>query len=262
MVCVLQPKAAEPLDIDGFLDAVREVPHAPFTPPHVDACAGLLARLNACPDILWRHLETGGGLEGWLRSFNAPQSFVLGVRDGIAVRVNIWMPPKASAFEAYQRSLYAYQLAHNHDFRFLTIGHFGPGYQTDLFEIEHSDLDKEPGESVAFRSHQRAQLSKGTVIYFEPYTDLHVQHEPSALSISINLLFTRERRLKDQMFFDVERGLVVTPPADSIFNRRLGAMRMAALLGNGETRALLEDIAAVNTNPRLRRGAERVLAES
>lgn len=252
-----------PLTLPQFLEAAEAVQSEPFTEPYIAECAALLARLNASPDLLWSHLSTMKTPEDWLTSFDAPQSIILGRSESFAIRANIWLPVKPSAFQAHERDLYAYHdIAHSHNFRFLTIGHFGPGYWTDCFEIDTDEVEGWPGERVQFSGECRKRLTTDQVLHFRPYRDVHVQKEPEQLSISLNLLFRNEPRLHDQQFFDIDSRTVVAAPFDTLANRRGGAMRIAALMEDTDTLAFLEEVASTHEHVGLRINAARALAEA
>jgi hypothetical protein len=252
----------DPLALSDFFAAAEAVDAPEFSAAHIEQCATLLARLSAS-DLLWTHLASHGSPEEWLSSFAGPQSITLGSSKNFALRANIWLPVKASNFEAHERELYAYhQLAHSHNFRFLTVGHFGPGYESDCFEIDTTKVEGRPGERVELFNFRREQLTPGRVMYFHPYSDVHIQREPEELSISINLLFRNEPRLRDQLFVDVDSSTIMAAPFDTLSNRRAGVMRIASLFGNPDTIKLLESVKASHEHPGLRDNARLALADA
>lgn len=262
MVQSFDIRPTDPLGLDDFFAAAEAVDAPEFSPAHIEQCALLLARLSAS-DLLWSHLSSHQSPEDWLSSFSAPQSIILGNSENFALRANVWLPVKASSFEAHERELYAYhQLAHSHNFRFLTVGHFGPGYASDCFEIDADHIEGRPGERIELRNVRSEQLTPGRVMYFQPYSDVHVQREPEELSISINLLFRNEPRLRDQLFVDVDSSTIVAAPFDTLSNRRAGAMRIATLLGSSETIDLLRSVTQSHDHSGLRDNAARALADA
>jgi hypothetical protein len=259
VVKIYERDTDEAIRLDTFFDNIAAITLPRFSSEYVDACARELGRLGNNRELVWQHLS--GGLAGWGRSLSPPQSFILGISRGFMVRANIWLPPKltGSAADAYYKRIYSYDLAHNHDFHFLTVGYYGPGYETDLYQANADALRGEPGEAVQLSSHQREQLTPGRVIYFKAYDDVHIQHEPAELSVSLNLLFTGERRVRDQLVFDVEKAKVIGPPTAGVSGRWRGAVGMSALVGNERTWQLLEEIAATDKNPRMRESALQAL---
>ena len=262
MVQSFDIRPTDALALGDFFAAAEAVDAPEFSQGYIEQCAILLARLSAS-DLLWSHLAQFRSPDDWIPSFSAPQSIMLGNSENFALRANIWLPVKASSFEAHERELYAYhQLAHSHNFRFLTVGHFGPGYASDCFEIDAANIEGRPGEPVELLDFRREQLTPGRVMYFQPYSDVHVQREPEELSISINLLFRNEPRLRDQLFIDVDSSAIAAAPFDTLSNRRAGAMRIASLLGSGETIELLENVRESHEHPGLRDNAALALEDA
>lgn len=248
------------ISLDTFFDNVAAIQAPSFSDEYIDACALELSRLANNRELLWNHLSRGG-LEEWVRRFSPPQSFILGLKHGFLVRANIWLPPKVARSEsdAYYKRIYAYDLAHNHDFHLLTVGYFGPGYETDLYEADAQAIAGSPGEQVTLGAHRREQLTPGRVIYFKAYSDVHVQHEPSELSISLNLIFSGERLLNEQLIFDLERSSIVGSPKAGISGRWLQVVKMAEMVGNSRTWELFEEIAEKGIQARIRDAARDAL---
>jgi hypothetical protein len=240
-------------DIDSFFAAVHAIDDEKGSGPFVERCAEALAKLANNRDLIAQHIGAVGSADEWARRFSPPQSFFLGQTDRFAVRANIWLPPRPgpSAIGRLERDLYAYELAHNHDVNFLTVGFFGPGYETDLYEIDDEAIAGEAGEPVDLGPGRRVQLTRGTVIYFRAHKDIHIQHEPESLSMSLNLMFDTERSGKEQLVFDVARQCVVGPPPGVTIGRWEGLLRLAAIAGGEETDALLGRIAAEHDNRHL-----------
>ena len=93
------------------------------------------ARDTACTEIRRQLLE-------W-RSYQAgndfiSETFVLGRGPGFLVRANFWTPqPEAEvAREIHSRVNSVYRIVHNHSFPFVTVGYWGPGYATDIYEVD------------------------------------------------------------------------------------------------------------------------------
>jgi hypothetical protein len=261
MVKIYEPETHERSTLDTFFENLAAITAPRFSSTFVDACARELARLGNNRELLWEYLLRCGGLDGWKRNFLPPQSFPLGSANGFMVRANIWLPPKrgGGAADAQYKQIYSYDLAHNHDFHFLTVGYFGPGYETDLYEINPEAIEGIPGEPVDLGARRREQLTPGRVIYFDAYNDVHVQHEPRELSISLNLLFSGVPRVRDQLLFDTERSVVIGSPTAGVTGRWRGVIEMAALLGNQRTWELLEQLSDTSPNTHIRKSARDAL---
>jgi hypothetical protein len=257
---IYEARNEQAIGLDTFFDNVAAIQAPCFSDEYIDACARELSRLANNRELVWNHLARGG-LEEWGRSFSPPQSFILGMAHGLLVRANIWLPPKhaRSETDAYYRRIYSYDLAHNHDFHLLTVGYFGPGYETDLYEVDAKAIAGIPGDQVTLGAHRREQLTPGRVIYFKAYSDVHVQHEPSELSISLNLIFGGERLLNEQLIFDLERSRIIGSPKAGVSGRWWQVVEMARVLGNGRTWELFEEIAEKGVQARIREAARDAL---
>src|SRR5579884_2565752 len=79
-------------------------------------------------------------------SYTAQTLLLGGGRDFLS-RANIWMPPaRDAAAREDQNRLFFYEIPHDHNFSFLTVGYFGPGYETTIYEYDSSGVQGEIGE--------------------------------------------------------------------------------------------------------------------
>lgn len=255
----------ESIDLDTLFTRVAGIEAPVFSDDYLNECALHLAALGNNRDLIWGHLQKCGGIAGWNQSFSGPQSFILGSSDEVAVRANIWLPRRESAVSDYERDLYAYDLAHNHDFRFLTVGFFGPGYETDLYRFDPESSDGTPGQRIELADHRREKLTPGRIIYYEQYRDVHVQHEPETLSISVNLLFRNEERPRDQIIFDVKTSKVVSVQPFTGYSRIMTALEASTFFADDETLRILEHYATTHPIARISAYAQsarqRLMAE-
>jgi hypothetical protein len=233
----------EAIDLDALFTRVAGIEAPVFSDDYLSECAVHLCALGNNPDLIWRHLEKCGDIAGWNRSFSGPQSFILGSSAEVSVRANIWLPRRKGAVSDYERDLYAYDLAHNHDFNFLTVGFFGPGYETDLYRFDPESSAGTPGQPIELADHRREKLTPGRIIYYEQYRDVHVQHEPEALSISLNLLFRNEARARDQILFDVKASKVIGVQRLTEYSRIMTALEASTFFADDETLRILEQYA-------------------
>jgi hypothetical protein len=190
----------------------------------------------------------------------ASTTYLLGHGPGFVVRANLWLPP--SGFGQQQESisdLNVYQLPHDHDFSFLTVGYWGSGYSTSIYEYDGRTVDGEVGEQVELRFLEHTTLPVGKVMYYRASTDIHTQEYPVEPSLSLNLLIVPDRP-RPQYTFDVEAGTV----SGVVSNRSEGAVGLCTLaryVGNDESGDHLDQIAATHPTPRMRWAAyESLLA--
>ena len=265
MVKVYEFDAPQPLGVEEFFAAFDRIEHPRGSDEFLAESARLLACLNADRALIRHHIERHGGLRGARSTFASPQYFVLGrhhSRTGpIGLRVNFWLPIEGGQFYSRERDMYSYELAHNHDFRFLTVGHFGPGYVTELCEVDPDTIQGVPGEQVALRNHQTVQLTPGRVLYFEPFTDVHIQHPPQQLSISINLILGVENWKREQYEFDLRTSRLVGGVEQSPVGRTLACIDFATFFADDTTKGLLRSFANDDRFARVREAATRALGK-
>ncbi|MCY1060694.1 hypothetical protein [Nannocystis sp. SCPEA4] len=227
----------------------------------VAASAPMLAALAHDRSFLAARL--GRELRDWSR-FQADNdyispSFILARGPGFFVRANVWTPRAAEAPEVQDRVNF-YALGHDHNFSFLTVGYWGPGYETALYEVEPGSFEEVVGAPVELRFVGRTTLSPGRVMLYRASRDVHEQAPPPELSISLNLMLVPpEASLVSQHYFDLEarRVAAVTGLAT---RGRTALCRLAGLLGDPAFAGPLAQLAAEHPTPEVRRAAAAALA--
>lgn len=161
-------------------------------------------------------------------------TFMLGsAKNGrLLVRANLWkVPKKRAGSDLYENNLYSYHLPHDHNFDFLTVGFFGPGYVTDLYTYDYDMAKGRIGVPADFKFAERTDLPVGKVMLYEKSKDVHTQHHPISPSISINLLaLTDEQTTRQQFFFDVEQG-TTSSYVSGMISSRVSMIDMIGHLG-------------------------------
>jgi hypothetical protein len=139
------------------------------------------------------------------------------------IRANIWPSAAETALRASGEGTFAYGMAHDHNFDFLTHGYFGPGYWSDYYEYDHAAVTGWRGETVSsLRFIERARLSQGKLMHYRAHLDVHAQLPPDSLSVSLNVMHcSAAAGWIDQYAFD------------------LGGRRIAGHLGAGASEAFL-----------------------
>jgi hypothetical protein len=132
-----------------------------------------------------------------------PNVFVLAHAPKFAVRAVIW-PPASQAWTEAQKQIFSFELPHDHNFDFMTVGYDGPGYETELYEYNIAGTIGYPGEYVDLTATGRTRLEPGRILFFRKGIDIHTQLPPAATSISLNLLLDPPTTTP-QYVFDVER---------------------------------------------------------
>lgn len=204
-------------------------------PESAEAAATWLARLIANRSFLAELLidRLAQHREHEIESGYGPQALVLtSVRSGMFLRANIWPAAKDWMVQTSGAESFVYGTAHDHNFAFLTGGYSGPGYVSDHYEYDYDKLTGYPGEKVELRHTGRSTLSQGAIQLYRAHRDVHVQHPPVSLSVSLNIIEVNPAQSWfDQYAFDVEGGRVlrlINSGASEIFLRAAVASGSAA----------------------------------
>ena len=174
------------------------------------------------------------------------------------LRANIWPSAADEVVRASGGGIFAFDMPHDHNFDFLTLGYFGPGYWSDYYEYDYAQVAGWRGEPVDLRFIERAQLSENKVMLYRAHLDVHVQHPADALSVSINVMhMAPHQNWFDQYGFDVATRTVsslITQGASEI------ALRLACALEMEEGQALARAFGRSHASDRMRLAAWEALA--
>lgn len=189
-------------------------------------------------------------------SFTAygPQVIMLSPPGGeVYLRANIWPSRGEAMFRASGAALFAYGLPHDHNFDFITLGYSGPGYWSDYWEYDFETVAGAVGETAGLRFCGRDRLEPGRIWHYRAHRDVHSQHPPDSLSVSLNVMHAGGAQgWLDQYRFDVERNEiagVLAPGASEVF------LRIAVGTGSEEARDLAERFARKHPSDRMRLAA-------
>jgi len=220
----------------------------------IDHAAGWLRRLGNDPQFLGdlmldelrsRHRDTAAD------SGYGAQSIVLsGPKNGFFLRANIWPSQRDHAFRASGGNSFAYGMPHDHNFDFLTLGYFGPGYVSDYYEYDYDAVSGWQGENAGLRFIDRSALSPGKLMLYRAHLDVHSQLPPEAMSVSLNVMgIDAAQGWHDQYGFDLEKGTIsgiLNPTSTETF------LRVAVGLGSDEAQDLAKHFGRAHPSDRLR----------
>lgn len=264
MPIFLDPAPASPISLAEFVAHVRrEVDVRDLA--SVVAAAPVLAALAADRNFLGRLLceqlreQLRGGAAFQAGNGYISPSFILHAEPEWFVRANVWTPRVADE-PGVQDRVNFYALAHDHYFSFMTVGYWGPGYETELYEVEPGSFEEVVGAPVELQRIGRRTLAPGQVMLYRASRDVHEQAPPAELSISLNLMLVPpEVSLVSQHFFDLEahRVAAITGPATQ---GRVGLCRFAAALGDPAFVEPLARLAAQHPTAAVRRAATEAVA--
>lgn len=187
------------------------------------------------------------------------QTLALGKGKGFYVRANIWPAISDMATGRAYQDQFAYNLAHDHNFSFLTTCHLGPGYDTELYEYDRNKVQGFVGENVELRFVEKIRFGSGSVMLYEESKDVHIQYPPPELTVTINLMVAPPE-FRDQYHFDMSKRTVVSA-MDVLAMQRTSFVRIAAAAGDAETMQLLSDLAQSHPCRRTRLATYYALAK-
>lgn len=185
------------------------------------------------------------------------QTLVLGKGKGFYVRANIWPAISDMATGRAYQNQFAYNLAHDHNFSFLTVCYLGPGYDTELFEYDFEKVCGFAGEQVDLRFIEKVRFGSGSVMLYKESHDVHIQYPPQELTVTVNLMVSPPD-FRDQYHFDMATRTIVSV-MDLPAMQRTSFVKIAAAAGNDDTVQLLTDLAQVHPCRRTRLSAYEAL---
>jgi len=243
MALTIPVDTARAISLEEYLDFVR----GRLSVRDLDAVcesAPLLAQLANDRGFLARRLAEELGDWRAFQPDNAftAQSFLLGAGDDFYLRANIWMPPEELRLPRDRGNhLFSYQIPHDHNFSFLTVGYWGSGYETAIYEYDRSCVSGRAGEPVRLSFLERTTLPRGKVMFYRALTDVHSQEPPEEFSISLNLVLPLAEP-EEQLFFDLASSTVTghgSAPGAGI----VALCQLATYLGGTHAVGALEAIA-------------------
>ncbi|HSZ86268.1 MAG TPA: hypothetical protein VK787_09570 [Puia sp.] len=132
-------------------------------------------------------------------NFYGPQVFILHSNEKYFLRAVVWNPISAA-----ERTIagFRYDICHDHNFDILTIGYFGPGYESRGYSYDFKKITGLIDEEVDMKSEGTIQLSEGKIFLYRAKKDIHMQMPPSSLSVSINLIPNNSKISSPQFEFN------------------------------------------------------------
>lgn len=165
--------------------------------------------------------------------------------DDFILRAVCWIPDKDQKFlnVSIDRSLLIYSIAHDHDFNFLTVGHYGPGYYSETYIYDYNSVIGESGEDVLIKKCDFKKLKPNQTYLFRAGKEIHKQLPPDEFSISLNLIVRKRgpERFMDQYAFDIDQKKIIKPLENDTFKRAQLIPLIADLL-NTECLPIFEEL--------------------
>jgi hypothetical protein len=107
-------------------------------------------------------------------------------------RLNFWLAEATKPIPVGDRfgQYYSIGILHNHAFDFFTVGLLGPGYRSTFFKYDGEIGNHEEGDVLPLRREEDFFLEKGSSRFVPKSSVFHVQYEPKAYSLSLNIIPT------------------------------------------------------------------------
>ena len=251
------------ITLDECVQGLREQGFVPGDEASLCGAARLLRQLgnnrDFLGDMLVEQLAARHREEDAANSYG-PQVIMLAPPDGgdFFMRANIWPSTDEHMMRASGGAGFVYGLPHDHNFDFLTLGYFGPGYWSDYYEFDFESVAGWRGEPVDLRFAGRSRLEEGAIMHYRAHRDVHAQIPADQLSVSINILHAGGAQgWLDQYSFDVENrriGRILSNGSSEAF------LRIAVGLGGAEAADLADRFAIAHPSDRMRLAAFGALA--
>lgn len=219
--------------------------------------AGWLRRLGNNPDflagIMLDELKVRHRLDDAVTAYGAQVIMLSPLGGEFFLRANIWPSTGEYMYRASGGGAFVYELPHDHNFDFLTVGYFGPGYSSDYYEYDYEAVAGAIGEDAGLRFIERSTLTPGKLLHYRAHLDVHSQLPPESLSVSLNIMHAGGAQgWTDQYRFDAGRGVIsgiLGAGASEVF------LRIAAGMGGAEALDLAEHYARHHPSDRMRLAA-------
>lgn len=261
---LIDPGNGDPIDLEDLVDALEETPFDVRDESSFAALGPLLARLGRNRDFLadLAIAELKDRCEGQAASNSyGPQVFVLRPPgDRYLLRANFWPARNDAVVRTSGTAPFFYDMPHDHNFPFLTVGYLGPGYWSDYYDYDVGAVAGVPGEVAGLRFAERARLETGKLMLYRARRDVHVQLPPDSFSVSLNILgYHATQPWQEQFRFDVCDGTI----AEGLTTTGSEALvALAVHFGGGNGLDLAHDLARRHPASRMRVTAINAIAST
>ncbi|PAJ71853.1 hypothetical protein CJF42_24440 [Pseudoalteromonas sp. NBT06-2] len=181
----------ETIKFDMFLD---EVAQANFNESsEVLHIANLMHKLSNNEEELINILMLYACQGNDIENAYAENSLICAVFEHCSIRLNFWHPSENILdLPHIESELHIYDMPHDHNFDFLTVGMWGEGYSTEVYSYDRNQVKGYIGEEVNADYHGIKTLGRGDVHFYRKSHHIHSQIAPNELSISLNVLIDPE----------------------------------------------------------------------
>lgn len=141
--------------------------------------------------------------------FYKSQVLVIHVNRKYILRIAIWPSKDDYIYENNDKDAFFYNIPHDHNFNLLTTCIHGSGYKTEFYSYNHDETEKKLFSKVNLENRGLYTLAKGDTWFYESSSDIHIQHPPDTLSITLNIIENiNPFDVKPQFHFDIKNSLI------------------------------------------------------
>lgn len=254
---------AHAISLGDLIDALETGGFDPEDEESIAAFGPALGRLGRnrrfLGDLVIEELKQGCAGQVARNQYSAQVILLHGGASKFALRANFWPSEEDSVVANSGTAPFFYDVPHDHNFSFLTVGYFGPGYASDYYEYDYGAVAGAVGEPAPLRFVERSSLSPGKVLLYRQHRDVHCQLPPDSLSVSLNILaLSPTSDFRDQYLFDLGRREVAGFANPSALE---ALVALAARVGGGNGADLVESFARSHPSERIRFAAWRAKAD-
>jgi hypothetical protein len=237
--------AVEAIDLPEFLERYRDLAIDPSDQESLSSAAPLLKRLANnkvfLSEFILQEMRDNIVRQQGGNSYSSQVIVLAKMSDDAFLRANIWPSVDDEMYKKSGAEAFFYDVPHDHNFNFLTVGYWGSGYESDYYEYDYADISGYAGEPVQLRFVERRRLGEGEMLLYRASLDVHRQLPPSELSMTLNIMDTTPSvGRRNQYIFndsgDAIRSVVSRKGSPALFN-------IAAALDPIGSRDLLLEIA-------------------
>jgi hypothetical protein len=253
---------ADAISLGDLVEALESGGFDPEDEESIAAFGPALGRLGCnrrfLGDLMIDELKRGCADQLARNQYSAQVILLHGGASKFALRANFWPSREDSVVANSGTAPFFYDVPHDHNFSFLTVGYFGPGYGSDYYEYDYGAVAGAVGEPAPLRFVERSSLSPGKVLLYRKHRDVHRQLPPDSLSVSLNILaLSPTSDFRDQYLFDLERREVAGFANPSALE---ALVALAARVGGGNGADLVESFSRRHPSERIRFAAWRAKA--
>lgn len=247
-------KTSDSISLEDFISRVNQKLNSEQEESLLDCVEDIQKLSNNSEFLLDKLHEELIDLEKFNTKNNySSQSNILYRNEKFFIRINTWEPLSENLKERErQNKLYLYGKAHDHNFSLLTVGYFGSGYETELWEYDYNKVIGYKGEKIDMNYLERARLSKNKSMIYRMSKDIHTQFEPKDFTISLNLIPISQQTSKNEQFiFDTEKKIILNNTSNEGTSRYF-ILKLASEYGDNSTLKIVEEIASKHEFPFMR----------